>query len=273
MHAFFIFFSLPPQNSAHFPSKRPTTSAPFKVAKMLPCTCLFLMVNHAYSQLFIAMKVIITGATGMVGEGVLHQCLQHAAIDGVLVINRKPCGVAHRKLKEIIHSDFLDLSPIESQLTGYEACFFCLGVSSVGMAQEDYFKFTYTLTLHVATTLVRHNPQMIFCYVSGASTDSSEQGRMAWARIKGKTENDLMKLSFRDVYAFRPGFIRPIKGMRHTQPLYKYVNWLFPIGKAIAPNSFCTLEELALAMIHTGMAGYEKKVLEVRDILEAAKAG
>src|SRR6266508_2253769 len=156
------------------------------------------------------IKAIITGATGMVGEGVLHICLNHPNVEQILVINRKPCGVQHPKLKEIIHTDFYNLSSIEDQLIGYNACFFCLGISSVGMKEADYFKVTYTLTMHVAETLSRHNPDMTFCYISGAGTDSTEKGRIMWARVKGKTENDLMKLPFRDVFAFRPGFIKPI---------------------------------------------------------------
>ncbi|MGN6292981.1 MAG: NAD-dependent epimerase/dehydratase family protein, partial [Chitinophagaceae bacterium] len=158
------------------------------------------------------MKVIITGTTGMVGEGVLHVCLQDPRIESVLIINRKTLGRTHPKLKEILHADFYDLSAIENDLRGYDACFFCLGVSSIGMKEPDYYKVTYTLTLHVANTLVRLNPGMSFSYISGAGTDSSEKGRSMWARVKGKTENDLMKLPFRQVFAFRPGFIKPIKG-------------------------------------------------------------
>src|SRR5437588_11518048 len=134
------------------------------------------------------IKAIITGATGMVGEGVLHEALQHPKVETVLVVNRKPCGVVHPKLKEIIHPDFFDLQPIEEQLTGYDACFFCLGVSSVGMKDPEYYKLTYTLTLGFAETLARQNPEMTFEYISGASTDSSEEGRSVGARVKGKTE-------------------------------------------------------------------------------------
>ncbi len=156
-----------------------------------------------------SIRAIITGATGMVGEGVMHVCLNHPGVETVLVINRSPTGVAHPKLKEIIHKDFFDFSPIEGQLKGYNACFFCLGVSSVGMKKEDYYRFTYTLTMHVATTLSRHNPDMVFCYISGAGT--SVDSRLNWAQVKGKTENDLMKLPFADVYGVRPGFIKPIR--------------------------------------------------------------
>ena len=195
------------------------------------------------------IKAIITGTTGMVGEGVLHICLQDPRVESILIINRRPLGITHPKLKEIIHNDFYDLSPIESQLAGYNACFFCLGISSVGLAADEYYKITYTLTLHVGNILSRHNPDMTFCYISGAGTDSSEKGRSRWARVKGKTENDLMKLPFRKVYAVRPGFIKPIPGLSRINPVYKYISWVYPIGRALASNGFCTLQELALAMI------------------------
>lgn len=215
-----------------------------------------------------AIRVIITGATGMVGEGVLHMCLQHPQVEAVLVINRKPCGVAHPKLTEIIHADFFDFAPIEKYLTGYNACFFCLGVSSVGMAADTYYKMTYTLTMHVAETLSRLNRDMTFCYISGAGTDSSEKGRSRWARVKGKTENDLMKLPFRQVFAVRPGFIKPIKGLVRTHIFYKYISWLFPLGRALYPSGFCTLKELALAMINVALRGYHTQVLEGKDIIK-----
>ncbi len=217
------------------------------------------------------IKAIITGATGMVGEGVLHICLNHPNVEQILVINRKPCGVQHPKLKEIIHTDFYNLSSIEDQLIGYNACFFCLGISSVGMKEADYFKVTYTLTMHVAETLSRHNPDMTFCYISGAGTDSTEKGRIMWARVKGKTENDLMKLPFREVFAFRPGFIKPIKGLKHVHSFYKYINWLFPIGRKLYPGGFCSMQELALSMIYVAENGYPKKVLEGNDIISLAK--
>jgi uncharacterized protein YbjT (DUF2867 family) len=219
------------------------------------------------------IRVIITGVTGMVGEGVLHNCLQHPDVTQVLVITRKPSGVLHPKLKEIIHNDFYDLSPIRHDLTGYNACFFCLGVSSVGMKEADYFKLTYTLTMHVAATLSALNPDMTFCYISGAGTDSSEKGRSMWARVKGKTENDLMKLPFRKVYAFRPGFIKPMKGLTRTHAFYKYINWMFPIGRSLYPAGFCTLEELAQAMINITKLDYTKKVIEGKDIIKLAAVG
>lgn len=207
----------------------------------------------------------------MVGEGVLHICLQDPRIEQVLVLGRRSCEVEHPTLKEIVHPDMFDLKAVEGQLSGYDACYFCLGVSSVGMSADDYFRTTYTLTMHVGETLSRLNPQMTFCYISGAGTDTSEKGRSRWARVKGKTENDLMKLPFRQVFAIRPGFIKPIEGMTRTNPLYKYVSWLFPIGRTIYSRGFCTLEELAKAMIHLTLRGYPKPVIEGDDIIKLAK--
>lgn len=243
------------------------------------------------------LRVIITGATGMVGEGVLHECLQHPAVEAVLILNRKSFGLSHPKLREIVHADFYDLSAIEPQLMGYNACFFCLGVSSVGMPADEYYKVTYTLTMRVAETLSRLNnplppgPEdagaspglglpsdtspnagMVFSYVSGAGTDSTEKGRSRWARVKGKTENDLMLLPFRRVYAFRPGFIRPIKdkGLRNAHSFYKYVDWLFPLGRALYPAGFVTLSELGLAMIHLALRCDGDAIVSGKDIIRYA---
>ncbi len=216
-------------------------------------------------------KVIVTGATGMVGEGVMFECLQNPAIDTVLVINRKPCGYSHPKLIEIIHQNFFDFSAIENQLSGYNACFFCLGISSVGVHDDVYYKMTYTLTMHVAETLSKLNQNMTFCYVSGAGTDSTENGNLKWATVKGKTENDLMKLPFEQVFAFRPGFIKPFKGLKYTHKFYKYINWFFPIGRALYPNGFCTMKELALAMINMLSHHHERKILSGKAIIALAK--
>ncbi len=217
------------------------------------------------------LRVIITGTTGMVGEGVLHECLNHPAVEAVLVLNRKPIGLTHPKLREVLHADFYDLSPIESQLSGYNACFFCLGVSSVGINADDYYKATYTLTMHVAETLVRLNTGMTFSYVSGAGTDTSEKGRSRWARVKGKTENDLIKLPFHKVYAFRPGFIRPIPGMNRTHGFYKYINWLFPLGRTLYPEGFVTLSELGQAMINLALRGDGSSIVTGKDIIRYAE--
>ena len=216
------------------------------------------------------IKVIVTGATGMVGEGVLQQCLESAHVSEVLIINRKPSSVIHSKLKEIIHPDFFDLSSIENQLSGYDACYFCLGVSSVGMKEPEYFKLTYTLTMHVAETLSRLNPAMTFCYISGASTDSTEKGSLMWARVKGKTENDLGKLPFKQEFNFRPGFMKPAKDAKNVLTLYKYMGWLYPVFKLFWPNTVCTIAEVGQAMINVTLHGYDEKVLEVRDIKSAA---
>jgi hypothetical protein len=219
------------------------------------------------------LNVIITGATGMVGEGVLHECLLHPSVEEVLVINRKPCNVIHPKLKEIIHADFFDISAIESQLTGYNACYFCLGVSSIGMKEPEYYRLTYTLTINVASTLVRLNPGMTFCYVSGGGTDSTEKGRSMWARVKGKTENELMRMPFKQVFAFRPGYMHPTKGLKNTLPYYKYLSWMYPFFRAVFPKMVSTLAELGQAMINVSRFGYEKQIIDVKDIVKLAKAG
>lgn len=216
-------------------------------------------------------RIIITGVTGMVGEGVLHECLQHDEVTEILVINRKPCGVVHPKLTEIIHNNFFDLSVIESKLVNYDACLFCLGVSSVGMKEPEYYKLTYELTMHVATTLAKLNPAMTFCYISGASTDSTEKGKMMWARVKGKTENDLMKLPFNKAYNFRPGILEPTKGLKNTLGFYKYLGWLLPIIRVLAPNHISTLAQLGKAMLNAATKGYDKQILEVSDIKALSK--
>jgi uncharacterized protein YbjT (DUF2867 family) len=215
------------------------------------------------------IKTIITGATGMVGEGVLHECLQHNDVEEVLVIGRRSCGITNEKLKEILIPDFFGLSPIEDQLTGYDACFFCLGVSSVGLKEADYTRLTYELTMNFATTLAGGNPRMVFCYISGAGTN--ERGRMMWARIKGKTESELTKLGFQRVYNFRPGIIAPTKGLKNTLRFYKYLGWLIPVIKLISPGSVSSLKELGMAMINAASKGYEKQTLEVKDIIALSK--
>ena len=217
------------------------------------------------------IKAIITGVTGMVGEGVLHECLLHPDVESVLVINRKPCGVKHEKLREIIHKDFFDLSTIENQLTGYNACYFCAGVSSVGKKEDEYTRITYDLTLNFARTLLKLNPDMIFCYVSGSGTDSTEKGRLMWARVKGKTENDLMKLGFKDAYMFRPGLIKPTKGLNNAYKSYMFFTPFYPIFSKLFPKFVVTLEEIGLAMINVTLFGSDKKVLECKDIAQIAK--
>ncbi|WP_461450457.1 NAD-dependent epimerase/dehydratase family protein [Mucilaginibacter sp.] len=216
------------------------------------------------------IKVIVTGATGMVGEGVMHECLLNPQIEQVLIANRKPSGHSHPKLKEIIHADFYDLSPIADQLAGYDACYFCLGVSSVGIKELEYYKLTYTLTMHFAETLIKQNADMDFCYISGAGTDSTEKGGFMWARVKGKTENDLLTLPFKSVYNFRPGGMKPTKGLKNTLPYYKYFIWLYPFLRKFLPKTVSTLAELGQAMINSTLIGYDKHVLEVLDIVKLA---
>jgi uncharacterized protein YbjT (DUF2867 family) len=217
------------------------------------------------------INAILFGATGMVGEGVLLTTLNHKDVESVLVIGRRPCTITHEKLKKLIHNDFFDYSLIEERLKGYDACFFCLGVSSVGMNELDYTRTTYNLTMQAASTLSRINPGMTFCYVSGTGTDSTEQGRMMWARVKGKTENHLKKLPFKSVYLFRPGLMKPVKGQRNIKPIYKAFGSFYPLLKFLFPNSACTLEDLGLAMIHVSEFGYKINVLENLDITRLAE--
>jgi uncharacterized protein YbjT (DUF2867 family) len=212
------------------------------------------------------MKVIITGSTGMVGEGVLLVCLQNHEVEKVLIINRRSLGITHPKLKEIVHDNFHDLSAVESHLAGYDACFFCLGVTSLGKKMDEYHKVTYQLTMHFGETVSRLNKNMVFIYVSGAGTDGTEKGRIEWARIKGKTENDLMKLPFRRVYGYRPGFIKPYPGQTRAHSFYRYINWFMPIGKKLYPEGFNTMEELGLSMIRLAREDYPKNIIAGKDI-------
>ena len=221
------------------------------------------------------LKVIITGATGMIGEGVLHECLQHPGVEKVLVITRNPTGYSHPKLSEIIQSDISDISSLGDRLAGYNACYFCLGVTAVGKSEAEYTKLTYTLTLNFATTLAKLNPEMTFCYISGSGTDSTEKGRTMWARVKGKTENDLMKLPFKHVFNFRPAGIVPFLPLKPSQTYYKtykYMSWLLSLMKVIAPNYVIDLKDIAAAMINVSSNGYPANILEVKDIKLLAKA-
>ena len=216
------------------------------------------------------MKVILFGATGMVGQGVLRECLLDSAIEAVLVVGRSPTGEQQPKLREIVHGDFTDYSAIEPQLTGYDACFFCLGVSSVGMEEERYRRLTYDITLAAAKTLSRLNPQMVFVYVTGRGTDSTEQGRLMWARVKGKTENDLLKLPFKAAYMFRPAGIQPLHGIRSktawVQAIYVGIAPLLSLLNRVAPKYMTTTEQVGHAMIKVAREGYPRAVLESEDI-------
>lgn len=217
------------------------------------------------------LKLIITGATGMVGEGVLQVCLSHPHVEKVALLTRRSTGVENTKLTELVLPDLHDLTEVEEHLMGFDACFFCLGISSVGAEAQHYYDTSYTLPMDVARTLHRLNKEMTFCYVSGAGTDASEKGSIAWARIKGRTENELAVLFPKKAFGLRPGFIKPLPRMKHTHSFYNYIGWLFPLGRALSPNYFCTMEELALSMISLAKNGYHRSIINGRDIIELAK--
>ena len=209
------------------------------------------------------MKVIITGATGMVGEGVLMECMENSAVTKILMVNRRSSPLRHTKLEELIVPDFMKLDQLKTALTGYDACFFCAGISSVGLNEEKYTQITYDTTLNFARTVSVLNSSMVFNFVSGSHTDSSEKGKIMWARVKGKTENALMKLPFKGVYNFRPGFMKPFKGQKNVKTLF----WLFiPIFPIFFPKLSLTLKQVGQAMISAVQKGYSKQVLEIEDI-------
>lgn len=213
------------------------------------------------------IKIILTGATGFVGEGVLLACLDHPDISEVLIVNRKHFELQHPKLRELIVPDFMKLEAVSAQLTGYDACFFCTGISSAGLSEEQYTHITYDTTIHFAKVLAVLNPDMVFNFISGSHTDSSEKGRLMWARVKGKTENALMKLPFRKEFNFRPGAMVATKGQRNSKAIYK------AIVKTIAflsPKRAVTLDEVGLSMINAVLVGYPKQILEIEDIRELA---
>lgn len=212
------------------------------------------------------MKIIITGATGMVGEGVLLTCLEHPRVEQVLSVSRRPAGRVHPKLNEYLVPEFLHLSPDDETLKGYDGCFFCAGVSSIGMNEADYTRITYDTTVHFAKVVLQQNPQSTFIYVSGTATDSTEQGRMMWARVKGKTENTLGRMPFKSVYNFRPGFMKPAEGQKNILKLYRYLGWTFPLFRWLTPDRVSTIRQVGLAMIHAVEKGYPKQILEVPDI-------
>jgi uncharacterized protein YbjT (DUF2867 family) len=221
------------------------------------------------------MKVIIFGATGMVGQGVLRECLLDPEVAGVITIGRTAPDINNPKLQNIVQPDLFHYTSIEPQLTALDACFFCLGASAAGLSEEQYEKLTYTLTLAAAETLSRLNPGMTFVYVSGAGTDSSEKGRMMWARVKGKTENALLRMPFKSAYMFRPGIIQPAHGEHSRTRAYRIGYALFrpafPLLRLIFPRQLLTTEEIGRAMIHVARRGAPKKILEVSDIAACAR--
>jgi uncharacterized protein YbjT (DUF2867 family) len=216
------------------------------------------------------MNVIIFGATGMVGQGILRECLLDPDVRSVLCVGRNPTGTQHPKLRELVRANLLDYSDIENQLTGFDACFFTLGVSSVGMAEDAYRRITYDVTLAAARALARLNPEMTFIYVSGAGTDSTEQGRVMWARVKGKTENDVLKLPFQAAYIFRPAGIIPLHGIQSRTALYRIpytiLAPILPGLKGRFPKYVTTTEQIGRAMLKVARTGAPKRVLESVDI-------
>jgi uncharacterized protein YbjT (DUF2867 family) len=219
------------------------------------------------------MKIVLFGATGMIGQGVLRECLLNSDVERVLSIGRAKTGQQHPKLREIVHDNFVDFSSIESELSGYDACFFCLGVTSAGMSEEAYRRITYDFTLAAARGLARASPAMTFIYVSGTGTDSTERGRVMWARVKGATENALHTLGFRAVYSFRPGYIQPMHGIRSKTGWYRAMYAvgapLYPLLKALAPRYVTTTEEIGRAMLHVARHGRPNWILENEDINRA----
>jgi uncharacterized protein YbjT (DUF2867 family) len=220
------------------------------------------------------MRVLLFGASGMVGQGVLRECLLDSSVESVVTVGRSGTGQQHAKLHEVSHNDFLDFSPIEDQLTGFDACFFCLGVSSTGMTEQDYQRVTYGFTMAAAGTLLKLNPKMTFIYVSGAGTDSSERGSSMWARVKGKTENALLGMPFHGVYIFRPAVIVPLHGVQSKtklyQILYQLSGPLLPILNGRFPKYVTSTERIGRAMLNIARNGWPKHVLETADINESA---
>ncbi len=217
------------------------------------------------------INAIITGSTGMVGEGVLQESLIHPDVESVLVINRRSCGFQHPKLKEIIHEDFLNFDSIKDQLQGYTAAFLCMGTTSFGLDEAKYSRITYDMTLALAEPLAKQNPEMTLCYVSGKGTPSREGGRIMWTRVKAKTENALLKLPVKQAFMFRPGGMIPAPGARNVKGIYKVIMALMPFLRILFPGSVHTLQALAQSMIHVVKAGFEKQHIEVKDIVELSK--
>jgi uncharacterized protein YbjT (DUF2867 family) len=222
------------------------------------------------------MNILVFGATGMVGQGVLRECLLDPNVQLVATIGRTATGKQNPKLREIVLKDLSNYVSIEEKLTNFDACFFCLGVGSAGMTETEYERVTYGITIAAAETLSRLNPQMVFIYVSGTGTDSSEKGRMMWARVKGKTENALLRMPFAAAYMFRPGFIEPANGEISRNKLYRALfvvtKPLLPLLRAIFPNQILTTHQIARAMLNLVTRPYPKHILEIQDIRAAAQS-
>lgn len=214
------------------------------------------------------IKVIITGATGMVGEGILFECLQNPTVSDVLIINRRHYELQHPKLKELIVPDFFKLSQFADNVKSYDACFFCAGISSVGMKEDKFTRITYDTTIAFAKALLAVNSNMVFTYVSGSHTDSTEKGKLMWARVKGRTENELAKLPFKAEYNFRPGVMMPFEGQKNWKSIYKFI---VKIIRTISPKNVLSMHEIGLAMINAVTVGYPKNILEVSDIKRLSK--
>lgn len=221
------------------------------------------------------MKVLVTGASGMVGKGVLIECLEDERVTEVTSLGRRSIDLKHPKLKEVLHADFSEFESISDQLKGVDASFACMGVSSVGMKEEEYSKLTYEYTLALAKTMYNNNAESTFSYVSGMGTDSTEKGRSMWARVKGKTENHIIALGFKGAYMYRPGMIVPKKGVLPKSKVYlffiKYMSWLIHLTAKVLPKSVVQSDEIGKAMINVHLMGYPKSILNPVDIQLAAK--
>jgi hypothetical protein len=226
------------------------------------------------SESDLIMKIILFGASGMVGQGVLRECLFDSDVEEVLVISRTPLDRQNAKLHDLVHKDFFDFSAVENDLRGYDACFFCLGVTSAGMTEANYRRVTYDITLAAAQTLAKANPAMTFIYVSGLGTDSTEKGRTMWARVKGQTENALLRLPFKAAYMFRPGYIQPLHGIKSKtnwyRLMYAVVVPIYPLLRSLFPKYVTTTEEIGRAMLEVAKNGNPDRILESKDIHRAA---
>jgi uncharacterized protein YbjT (DUF2867 family) len=222
------------------------------------------------------MKILVTGATGMVGKGVLLQCLEIPEVTSVVSLARRSAEVNHPKFSEILHSDFTDFSSIANELRGFDACFHCMGVSVAGLSPEVYEKLTYDVSMTLGKTILENSPNAVFTYVSGQGTDSSEKGRQRWARVKGKTENDLLALGFKDAYMFRPGGIIPKRGVSPSSKLYSffvtYLGFVLHIMKTLSPNSVVDTNQIGLAMVACATEGYSQKIVNPSDIIKLASS-